>query len=177
MDEATKNLWEVLIAGGQLVVVLLTGIWAYRRFRAERPHQPRIELRLDCVFHGPEQGGYLAEFIIRANNRGLIVHRFHSIRLRVRGIRVGSAVQPWRGHEPRVAFPEKLIPDAEVLHKPKFDHIFVEPGVQQTITYAAMIPGSFRFIAARVEFYYDFAREWPHSAERVFTVGDRSGAA
>ncbi len=55
----------------------------------------------------------------------------------------------------------------EIVHE-KYSYIFVEPGVEQVITYVTKIPAEYRFILARAEFRYD--RLNPHSAEEVFEV-------
>jgi hypothetical protein len=60
---------------------------------------------------------------------------FFSIRLRVRGIRCNYPLTYWKGYEPRVDFPDKLLSNdkfIEVIPKDmKWNYIFVEPGVEQ----------------------------------------------
>jgi hypothetical protein len=66
-----------------------------------------------------------------------------------------------------VNFPEELIDERDVLLSMKYGHIFVEPGVEQVITFVASVPETIRFILARAEFEYSDKRT--HSSERVFT--------
>src|SRR5580704_17775141 len=69
---------------------------------------------------------------------------FFSIRLRVRGIRCNYPLTYWKGYEPRVDFPDKLLSNdkfIEVIPKDmKWNYIFVEPGVEQEIKYLTLIP-------------------------------------
>lgn len=168
MEPKTKNMFDVCFAGAQFLVAIVGVIWVMYRFRRERTHKPRMEFTVDCNFFGPQRGYYVCETVIRANNRGLIDHRFRSILLGMRGIEGGGAIQEWKTKEPRLEFPVSLLKDAEVLYTPRFDYIFVEPGVSQPITYVTRIPAEIRFIVVRVQFKYDNFN--PHSAEKVFEV-------
>ena len=168
MKAETKYIFDVCFAGSQLLVAIIGLIWVMYRFGRERTHKPRLEFTLDCNFFGPQQGYYACEIVIQANNKGLIDHRFHSILLGMRGIERGAAIREWKTKEPRIEFPVRILKDAEVLYKPKYDYIFVEPGISQPITFVTRIPEDIRFIAVRVEFNYDNFN--PHSAEKVFEV-------
>jgi hypothetical protein len=170
MDDSTRNFWTVILAALQLLTVLVAAGWAYFRFSRERTHSPHIEFLIDARFFTPRDEHRLTEFTLITRNKGLVVHRFHSIKLRVRGISDKTPLSFWKGNEPRACFPEKLVDDAEVIFKPKYDHIFVEPGVEQSISFTTLIPASIAFIAARAEFQYDEEQYWPHSTERVFSV-------
>ena len=167
MGDNSYHLWEVMFGTFQVLAVLAGGLWAWRRLRRERTHTPHIEFDISCNFFGPEQRFYLAEFILSADNRGYVVHRFKSIKLRVRGIEAGQAFEYWPNHEPRLQFPLKLIDDQEVIYSEKYGHIFVEPGVNQKITFVTKIPQSCKYIDARAEFTYESHRSRSHSIERV----------
>ncbi len=166
MTDATKNLLTIVIASTQLLLLVVGAVWAYYRFWREGSHRRRVEFRIDCVFFGPQQDQYLAEFKLHAVNKGLVVHRFPSIELRVRGIKASDEISFWKDRKPRVEFPHKVM-QGEIVHE-KYSYIFVEPGVEQVITYVTKIPAEYRFILARAEFRYD--RLNPHSAEEVFEV-------
>jgi hypothetical protein len=155
-----------------LVIVLAAAVWGYFRFRKERTHNPRVEFSIDATIFPAQEATRLVEFRLLANNKGSVVHRFRSIKLRVRGISAGTAIAQCGCRGARTSFPEKLIDDEEVIYKAKYDHIFVEPGVEQTITYCTAIPAEMAFIVAHVKFFYDKEELWPHSAERVFAVKD-----
>jgi hypothetical protein len=134
-----------------------------------REDEPHIELSVDCQVHGPDGDAYLFELILTAHNRGLVRQQFRSILLRIRGIERNQPLSQWRGFEPRLEFPVTLINGAEVL-PPRYNFLFVEPGVTQTITYTSKIPASMKYILVHVEFRYDKAT--PHTAERVFQLID-----
>jgi hypothetical protein len=163
---STEGVIAIVLQVMQLSFVLAAAIWAYFRFWRERSHMSRMEFDVSCRFHGPQDGRFLAEFTLGAHNKGLVIHKFPSIRLRVRGIKSGAALQSWEGS--RVLFPEKILDNVEVVYKKKNPYLFVEPGVEQRIGYVTTIPTDCAFIIARAEFRYDSERS--HSAERVFTV-------
>lgn len=168
MDDATKDIIDVVI-GLIEACVLVGGVsWAIYRFRAEGTHKPRIEFNIDAQFLGPEKDHYAVQIVIHANNKGLRVRRFPSIKILARGIERGNAIEEWKGREPRLLLPDKLIDDAEVVFTENYSHIFVEPGVKQDITYLTRIPSKYRFVSVRAEFYYDDQRT--HSTERLFDI-------
>ena len=167
MDEATKRLADVILSSAQLAVVTIGALWAFWRFRLERTHVPRVDFNLDCRFYGPQNNEFIAEFLLSINNKGLVIHRFHDVLLRVRGIEEGQDLAFLKDNEPRLAFPVLLVND-NVIYKRKHSRIFVEPGINQTLTYVSKISSSVRFIVARVEFRYDQSRTY--SVERVFEL-------
>lgn len=160
------NSIEPALHTAQFLLLSVGSVWAYYRFMWEGSHRRRIEFRIECTFLGPQAGYYLAEFRLIAANRGLVKHEFPSIQLKVRGIKRANTIELWKGNEPRAEFPDKLI-QAEVIPK-GFGYLFVEPNVEQVITYTARIPDDYRFIMAHAEFHYD--SDTPHSTERVFEV-------
>jgi hypothetical protein len=167
MNDKDANLVKLILEIAQFALVLLGVIWAYYRLKKERTHTPHVEFQINCNFFGPNADSYLAEFILTANNKGLVKHQFKSIKLRVRGIKRGINLSYWKGNEPRLEFPDDLFGDIEVKHK-KYNHIFVEPSVKQEITYITKIPKVYEYIIARAEFQYAEFR--PHSTEKVFEV-------
>lgn len=168
IDENTKNLINVSLGLAQFLVVLCGAAWAYYRFRAEGLHRPRVEFDVDANFLGPQNNYFLTEILISAHNVGLRIRKFPSIKLLVRGIRHDATIEKWKGNEPRLFFPDKIIDNAEVVFKKNYSHVFVEPGVKQKLTYLTRIPTEYRFISIRVEFEYDEGRT--HSAERMLEL-------
>ncbi|MEM7215420.1 MAG: hypothetical protein AAF423_07750 [Pseudomonadota bacterium] len=150
----------------QIVVVLGGIVWAYYRFRAEAPHRPRIEFDIDADFFGPQDDHFATQIVVNAHNKGLRVRKFKSIDLLVRGISKEAPLDEWQGHEPRLFLPDKIIDHAEMVFTDKYGSVFVEPGVQQDLTYFCRIPARYRFVSIRAEFRYDDTRT--HSAERLF---------
>ncbi|SDJ47277.1 hypothetical protein SAMN04487926_15324 [Paraburkholderia steynii] len=153
----------------KVVLTLGAAIWVYFRFARERTHARRVEMTIDCTFHGLQEGKYLAEFTFQLKNKGLVVHRFRRLRLRVRGVANGDVLQPWSEQPSRVAFPARVIDEEDVLFSKRYAHIFVEPGVEQLITFVGAIPEEISFILVRAEFEYADGRT--HSTERVFATG------
>lgn len=102
---------------GKLIVsilqflVILWGAWfAFRRFRKERTHTPHIEFAINCNAYGSEHGDYLTEIILIAENKGLVIQYFESIKLRIRGIDEESSrngIDYWRNGY-RARFPDLL---------------------------------------------------------------------
>jgi hypothetical protein len=166
VDAYPKDLIDALTKIGQFALLLIAAVWAYFRLWREGVLRPRVDFRIDCKFFGPHGDEYVVEFLLYANNRGLVIQRFPSIHLRVRSIPTGSALELWEKYKPRLLFPEKLF-EAEVVLE-KDGYIFVEPGVEQIISYVTKVPRRARFVIARAEFRYENSD--PHSAERVFEV-------
>ncbi|NPV63653.1 MAG: hypothetical protein HPY61_13700 [Methanotrichaceae archaeon] len=137
----------------------------------ERKNVPHIEFHIDCNVYGPEEGYYLTEFLLDIHNRGDVQHKFTNIVLRVRGIESGKALCYWEGYEPRLSFPKKVLNDVSVIPK-GYNYFFVEPGVEQVLTYVTMIPASIRYVLAHAVFEYD--EFTPHTAERVFELNPGS---
>lgn len=174
MDNATKNVIDVVISLIEAGVLVGGVTWAIYRFRAEGAHKPRIEFNIGANFLGPENGHYAVQIVIHAKNKGLRVRRFPGIKILARGIERGQSIEEWKVREPRLFLPDKLIDDAEVVFKENFSHIFVEPGVNQDITYLTRIPAKYRFVSVRAEFRYDDQRT--HSTERLFDIDqDKAG--
>jgi hypothetical protein len=113
-------------------------------------------------------GYHVTEFLLIIKNQGLVKQEFHEITLRARGIERGTAPALWDGREPRLAFPLKIFQEPDVIYRRKYGHVFVEPGVVQTITYVTRLPETVGFVQVRAEFHYTRSRT--HSAERVFEV-------
>lgn len=167
IGEGAKRFADVLIAGLQLLAVIVGGIWVFFRFRREDTHVPKVAFNIDGTFFGPQQGSYLAELVMSIENKGLVKHRFEEISLRIRGIRRDAPITLWSDTQ-RVEFPEQIIDDKDVMYKKKYGSIFVEPDVTQRVTYVARIPVEIRFLLVRAQFQYDSHRT--HSTEKVFEV-------
>ena len=45
----------------------------------ERRYHPHIEFTIDALIHGPQQGYFIAEFVIYAHNKSLVRHEFKEI--------------------------------------------------------------------------------------------------
>ncbi len=143
-----------------------------RYLEIERAHKPHIEFCLDANFFGPQQGEVVAEFLIEVKNKGKIQQKITSLKLRVRGIREGDNLEFMEKYPTRLKFPEKLL-QTQVIDK-DFGYYFIEPDVNQVISFTTKIPENYRFVLVWAEFRYGDTRQRGegarHSAERVFEV-------
>lgn len=174
MDEATENMLDVILGVTQTVVVLVAAIWAYFRLFREGIHKPRIELDVECSFHGPQNDRYVAAFIIHATNRGNVEQIFPEIRLRVRGIESAADLNAWKGHEPLLEFANEEFDTVDIIPK-SMEYYFVRPGVHQKFSYVTSVTASWRFVIARATFKYEATNE-VHTVERAFEVRDTKDA-
>jgi len=131
------------------------------------------EFRIDCNVYGPEDGYYLTEFLLDIHNCGDGQHTFKNIVLRVIGIESGKALCYWEGYEPRLSFPKKVLYDISVIPK-WYNYFFVEPGVEQVLSYVAMIldsiNGQHKICAGSLNAWIDFNDDgdWADANEQIF---------
>ena len=102
MDNLTKNLLDLVFSGLQLLILFVSAVWAFFRFRKENPLHPRIEFDLKCKFFGPQQSAYLACLTVNASNKGNVEHRFNEIRLRALGIKTNEPLKEFTKYPPMV---------------------------------------------------------------------------
>lgn len=163
---------ELFVTVVQITLVVIAASWGYYRLWREGILRPRLEFSIDCEFFGPVGGEYIAQFTLNARNRGLVRYQFSRIDLRVRGIARDSGIQYWSGREPRLEFPlsvlkTNVIPD-------NYNFFFVEPGIEQPITYVSKIPENIQYILVNAVFHYD--RFTPHSIEKAFEIRSMEGS-
>jgi len=127
----------------------------------------RIELGINSQVLGQDDDHYLVEFTLTAYNRGLVRWQVRDIKLRVRGIEENRQFAYWSGRGRRVEFPVKII-DKERVIPESLNFLFVEPSVQQAITYVTKVPAHIKYIVVYSEFWYDEVT--PHTSERVFRL-------
>ncbi len=132
-----------------------------------RESVPRIELGINSRVLGQDDDHYLVEFTLTAYNRGLVRWQVRDIELRVRGIERNWQFAYWPRRGQRVEFPVKII-DKERVIPESLNFLFVEPSVQQTITYVTKVPAHIMYIVVYAEFWYDEVT--PHTSERVFRL-------
>jgi hypothetical protein len=168
MNDYTKNLADFIFDSMQFLVILTSALWAYFRFRRENPLHPRIEFDLDCNFLGPQANSYLSSFIITANNKGNVEHKFSEIRLRVLGIKKNQPFTEFEKYSPMVNFPEEIMKEINIV-PPKFEYFFVRPNVNQSFSYITQIKADIRFIVVRATFKYQSTEEI-HTTQKVFEV-------
>ena len=165
MDDATKNLFEVVISIAQTVGIAIGALWAYFRFWREGIHRPRIEFDIQCAFLGTQGNASVVSFTVLANNKGNVEHRCSRVSLRVRGITTDQTLA--RRPDARLDFPKSLL-KAELVPE-GFGYYFVRPGIAQPFTFTTTIPADARFLLARAAFKYENSEDL-HTSERVFEV-------
>ena len=150
-----------------LFLAVAAAIFAYYKFFREGPHRQRIEFDIEFVDFGVQGEFRVVEFAVTASNKGHIEQEFDEIRLTIRGIVEGRKLKEIEGHEPRLAFPEKIGPISIIPRKYKY--FFVRPGVNQRFPIVMKIPSDWRLINAKATFKYLGLNE-VHSAERAFEI-------
>lgn len=168
MDDNFKGYLSIALNILQALGIVVGAVWAYYRFRKEKPTHPRIEFDVDATFMPPQQGQYMATFAIRANNKGTVEHRFTEIRIRILGLKQEDALKTSEERAKRVDFPERIVPTVNILPE-EFKYFFVRPGINQSFNYFTAISDSIRFIVVRLSFKYEKSEEL-HTTERVFEV-------
>lgn len=162
-----ENIDATILNWVQTLAIIIAGLWAYFRLVRERAFHPNIEFSIKCNFFGPEDGSYLAEYIVVFKNKGLTRQKVSKVSLRCRGIKKDTAFNYWEGRNKRVNFSEKLLDEPNLIPK-GYNYLFVEPGVDQEYRYISKIPQDIGYILAHSEFSYD--KTTPHSTEVVLKV-------
>ena len=163
------------------VIIFLTFYLKHIYDKQERRHKHRIEFNLNAEVIGIHKGCYLVEFTVTINNKSLVKKNFSAIPLRVKGIETNSDIELWLAEKKdkktnkvidtkqtsRVEFPIPIL--RENILPPFWENAFVEPGVEQNITFTTPIPLNISFILATAKFSYHGIPK-PHTAERMFAL-------
>ena len=165
MHPHTKNLFDVIFAFVQLAALVWAAVWTYFRFSREGTHKPRIEFDVKCTFYDPKDGIRGAFFEVIASNKGHVEHKFVSISLKVRGVKLDQPNERLPGG--RWDFPERLL-EAELVSA-ESEYFFVRPGINQPFSFPTTIPADCRQIWVRATFEYENSGE-PHTIDRVFAI-------
>ena len=156
---------ELVISIIQFMLSIIAAGYVYVRFFHEQPLSPRTQLELDMVDLGLVENGRMIEIGCLAENKGFVEHTIFQIHLRVRGMTDGPA-DPFRGREPRLAFPDKL---AEMKLAKENESFFVRPGVRQRFPAVILVPTSCTHIIAKATFSYREGSKI-HNAERAWRL-------
>src|SRR5260370_181625 len=84
----------------------------------------------------------------------IVGHYAKNIHVRDRGIKTNQTRSAWQKYPQRLYFPESLI-NEEVIPKKSINFFFIEPGVEQLITYVTRLPSSIKYILVHALFEYD----------------------
>lgn len=153
--------------------IALFTLWQQRRReRLSRRFVPRVDYELDCRFFGPQQGRYIAQLSLKADNKGEVRRVFESLEFRVLGLPADAKPEYWGSGELRAEFP-KLIMKDNMIRDPEKHRYYVEPGVSQLFSYTTLVDQAYAFVLVRAK-VTRFAEPLPAGAEapqdRVFTV-------
>lgn len=162
---------KLLLSILQLLIIVITSLWAYFRFRKENPLHPRIEFDLDCKFYGPQLDFYLASMTISVRNKGNVEHRFEEIRLKIRGICIDTPLAEFERFPPMLEFPIELVKTVNIVPK-ALGYYFVRPNVNQAFNFTSRIPANIRFIKVKASFKYQRSDEI-HTAVGVFDIQEK----
>jgi len=160
---------EFIVEFIKIFLAVAAAVFTYYRFFREGSHKQRIEFDIDCRDLGVAGQERILEIGCTAENKGNVEQRFDDIRVTVRGLQRGAALKEIDGHEPRLAFPEKL--QRASLISAKYKYYFVRPKVKQRFPLVVRIPVSWSHVHVRGTFKYKGTDEI-HSAERAFSLGE-----
>jgi len=135
--------------------------------KLNREDQAHIEFSLYCNFFGPEDGQFLTEVNLMAENKGNRLQLFPEIILRIRGIKKNESFSLY-GKLQNVNFPHKVLEEINIIDKENLNFYFVEPHVNQRFTFTTLIPEEYKFICVHATFHYDEAT--PHTVEKIIEI-------
>lgn len=148
MEVNASTILQVL----QSLVIFIGALWAFVRFRIELPTKPRIELDVDAVFLGPQQGNYIASISILIRNKGTVNHEIHKLKLEILGLNEDMMIEALSNKGQRVNFPVPILNSDNIIPK-EYGYYFVRAGVQQTIHYYTPVAEGIRFVRIWAAFH------------------------
>ena len=164
---------ELFLSVLQTLGIIIGAVWAWYRFRVEKPTHPRIEFDVEAQFLGPQANSYLATFTIIAANKGNVEHKFRRIEIEILGLRQEEALVTLNDKQQRIQFPVEFV-KLENLIPEKMKYYFVRPNVHQKIHYYTAIPDNIRFVRVFLSFRYEKSKD-THTAERIFEINPTKG--
>jgi hypothetical protein len=137
--------------------------------KLNREDQAHIEFSLYCNFFGPQDGQFLTEVNLMAENKGNRLQLFPEILLRIRGIKkTENKKLSLYGKLQNVNFPHKILEVINIIDREKLNYYFVEPHVNQRFTFTTLVPEEYKFICVHATFHYDKAT--PHTVEKIIEI-------
>ena len=206
---ATLDLLQAVGAVVQGVAVVAAGAWAVFKVREYRERKNLIELDIDAHLYAlsepitvapvtwkqgdmdsttlaPRAHPYAIEVLLHFRNRGRTRFRLFNAQVGVNTMRPAdkTAFDKHDGHLhlTRVVTSGNIVPPFEVPGKPVEETAFyyIEPGVEQTITYLTLLPEPRELVQVVAEFSFAQRRifpairgvPYPHSAARTYAFGE-----
>ena len=162
-----------------------------RRIKTERQHEIRMQFDLKGKTLGPQEGYYILDLSAILHNKGLVRLVIDTLRIKILGIKQKQDIKLFEKNPKDetaslkegttnliASFPEELV-NSDMLQaintnseEKKKNAYFVEPGVQQRISYVARIPENISFILVRAQFEYakNPEKQSEHSAQIILEM-------
>jgi len=209
MDTSALDLALSIADVGLKAVALAGGLWALYKVREYRELKQRIQLEISArtfKLDAPEQVSsytwdregqrvatplqphtHAVEIALTFTNKGLVRSRLYNIQVGINTMRPSDQARfdQEDGHLrlARVFTSGNIVPLFAVEGKPaeKTSFYYIEPGVEQTITYLALIPAPRELLQVHARFNFEqkrlFPRQvreqgglYPHTASRTYQV-------
>jgi len=160
MSDEVKNLIEI-------VIILITAIWAIIRFGIERPLDAGIEFDLDCTVVGIQDNKKLLQINLLVENKGNKEHKFKELILNIYGIANNEHIKNYKESD--------LLDYGKKLQKHDFvtcklGYYFVRPKVKQRFSYVTFVDQSISFVYLNASFFYNDTANNFHNTERLFKI-------
>lgn len=145
------------------VIGAVVSVWW---FYIQRQLASQIEFDVDARVI-KVRAGTVVEYVAVLKNKGRVRLKIPAVRLRVRALRKGDALEKHGANKLR--FPLKLLDEPNMMSgHPDFDFTFLEPGITQNYRLTAPVPNDAELLLVYGEFFY--RRGWPHTAERLIAL-------
>jgi hypothetical protein len=207
---ATLELLQAVAAAVQVVAVVAAGAWAVFKVREYRERKNLIELSVDAHLYSlatpitvapvtwkkgeerstlvaPRTHPYALEVLLRFNNKGRTRFRLFNAQVGVSTMRSPGQTQfdeeDGHLHLTRLVTSGNIVPLFPVAGEPREESSFyyIEPGIEQTITYLTLIPEPRELLQVVAEFSFAQRRifpehrrlpggPYPHTAARTYAV-------
>jgi hypothetical protein len=208
----TLELLQTVAAAIQGAAVVAAGAWAVFKVREYRERKNLIELDIDAHLYplatpittasvtwkkgqqlstlvDPRAHPYALEVLLRFNNKGRTRFRLFNAQVGIGTMRAPDETQfddeDGHLHLTRLVTSGNIVPLFPVRDKPveETSFYYMEPGVEQTITYLTLIPKPVELLQVVAEFSFAQRRifpkqrrlpggPYPHTAARTYRVKD-----
>ena len=210
MVVATLELLQAVAAAVQVAAVVAAGAWAVFKVREYRERKNLIQLDIDAHIYplstpitvaprtwkkgderptiaDPRAHPYALEVLLRFSNNGRTRFRLFNAQIGVSTMRPADETQfdeeDGHLHLTRVVTSGNIVPPFPVRGKPPEETSFyyIEPGIEQTITYLTLIPEPRELLQVVAEFSFAQLRifpkqrrlpggPYPHTAARTYGI-------
>ncbi len=173
MDLELIKAWAGILSNVVSILALGAAAWW---FLITTKFKPRIQFDLDCNFLplNANEDSFISELKFIFENKGFVEHRLYRLTVSVHTLESEENLSE-KEVTKDILFKKRLLPEVSIVPK-KYGFYFVRPGVRQVITHVIKVPKSVSVIRVTAGFDYDRSGKYPHTARRVFKVGNPSAA-